>query len=116
MRSIVIAGVAMLALSTTAAFAGDGNGDPFPGPNAAVTSNTNPKGIASGNDDPFHYYGSGTPTATNGFKLNANNPDNPFPYSAPGMVVAQPAPTVGPGSPAPTVTAVHPIQTTQTHS
>jgi hypothetical protein len=92
MRSIVIAGVAMLALSTTAAFAGDGN------------------------DDPFHYYGSGTHTATNGFKLNANNPDNPFPYGAPGMVVAQPAPTVGPGSPAPTVTAVHPIQTTQTHS
>lgn len=116
MRSIVFAGIALLALSTTSAFAGEGNGDPFPGPDAAVKSTTNSKRIASGNDDPFHYYGVGQPSPTSGFTFNANNPDNPFPYSAPGMVVAQPAPTVGPGSPAPTVTAGHTTPNPQIHS
>jgi hypothetical protein len=107
MRNLLIAGVALLSLVTTAAYAGDGNGEPFPGPDAAVTTRVNPNGIASGNDDPFHYYGTSKPVSTSGFKLNANNPDDPFPYKAAGTVVSRPAPTVGPSSPAPTVTAGH---------
>jgi hypothetical protein len=107
MRILLIAGVALLGLSASAAYAGDGNGEPFPGPDAAVTTKVDPHGIVSGNDDPFHYYGSGTPVSTGGFKLNANNPDDPFPYKTAGTVIGRPAPSVGPGSPAPTVTAGH---------
>ena len=96
MRAIFVASAALLALSATAAYAGEGNGDPFPGPNAAVTTKADPTGIASRDDAPFNYYNKGTPVDTSHVQLSYDHADDPYGYHVAGTAVKQAAPTVGP--------------------
>ena len=63
MRYILLSSAIALSLSTTAAFAAEGNGDPFP------------------------FRAPGVTTTVTGTKLLADQPDNPFGYKAPGQVV-----------------------------
>jgi hypothetical protein len=104
----------VLGLSASVAYAGEGSGEPFPGPDAAVVSKVAPNGIVSGNDDPFHYNGAVAATRTNTFKLNPNNPDDPFPFHVASKVVPMPAPGVGPDSRA--RVAAHTVPMSSNHS
>ena len=104
MRNILLAAAAVLSLSATA-YAGEGNGDPFPGPDAAVTSAVG-NGITARGQDPFHYAAPTEAARTDGYKYVTKSQD-PYQFhvtdrvlmgQAPNTVALAPASNASPSS------------------
>ncbi len=92
LKYMLAASVAIVGLSATA-YAGEGHGDPFPGPDNAVTEQVQPYGYTMGADAPFNYFGVNTPTPMASYKQAPGNPDDPYPFQMNGQLIqVQPAP------------------------
>jgi hypothetical protein len=87
MRSLLIASVALLGLSATAAYAGEGNGDPFPGPNAALTTRPSSHPYVNKDQDPYQFRVAGLTTQLVGVKLSIDHSQDPFQYRVAGVHV-----------------------------
>ncbi len=104
MKHVLATAACMLALGGTA-LAAEGNGDPFPGPDAAVTTQVTPKPhYTMGSAAPFNYYNSGAPQSTTTYRAVSGGLANPFPFSAKGQVIA----TRPPSRPMPSAVAATP--------
>ena len=80
----------MIALAAAPAFAGEGNGEPFPLVVQGVTTRLTAGPVGS-SQNPFPYGAAGTPvTMTRGI---AGSSQNPFPWSAPGQRLTLISPT-----------------------
>jgi hypothetical protein len=90
MRSLLIASVALLGLSASAAYAGEGNGDPFPGPNAAVTTTPSAHPYATKDQDPYQFRVAGATTRLEGVKLSIDHSQDPFQYRVAGTRLGGP--------------------------
>ncbi len=94
MRTILLASVTVLIASTGIAFAGEGNGEPFPGPDFAVTTRTDNATLAMKGQDPFSFAAGNTSMRLGGTykQAQAKNQD-PFPFSATPGVIGQQSPS-----------------------
>ena len=97
MRSLLLATAALFGLAH-AAYAGEGNGEPFPGPDASVTTNVGTPVYAHKDQDPFQYRVTGPATSMGGYKPLANKSQDPYPFRVPDQVVTLHAPVTGPVS------------------
>jgi hypothetical protein len=92
LKMTLLATAAIAGLSLTA-WAGEGRGDPFPGPDAAVTSTVPSPNYTMGADAPYNYFSTGKPVPLTGYHQADGQMDNPYPFSMPGQVIrVQPAP------------------------
>jgi hypothetical protein len=91
MKKLLLAATAVLGLSVTA-YAGEGNGEPFPAPDTGVvTSVQNPK-YTMGADAPFNYFAPGGSTSLSHYVQAPGASQDPFPYKTSGRVIQmQPA-------------------------
>lgn len=96
MRHLFLAAVAVTALST-AAYA-EGDSEPFPGPNAAVTSTISKPVYAHKDQDPFQYRIVGSPTKIASFNPVVHKDQDPYQYRVAGQVIQMNAPVTGPQS------------------
>ena len=93
MKTLIAA--AALTLLAGAAFAGEGNGEPFPAPDMGIAHSTqNPK-YTMGLDAPYNYFYQPTPMPLNNYSRAASAIQDPFPFKMPGQMVqtAPAAPT-----------------------
>ncbi len=97
MRHLLLAAIAATAF-TTAAYAGEGDSEPFPGPNAAVTSNISAPVYAHRDQDPFQYRIAGSPTTIASFNPVVRKDQDPYQYRVAGQVIQMNAPVTGPQS------------------
>lgn len=86
LKMTLCATVAVIGLSG-AALAGESNGDPFPGPDAAVARTVQNPNYTMGADAPFNYYASPTPVPLTNYQQAPGQMDNPYPFSMPGQVI-----------------------------
>ena len=94
MRTILFASAAVFFATTGLAFAGEGNGEPFPGPDFAVTTRTSDAHLAMKNQDPFSYAAGGTTMTLGGsYTQAASKNQDPFPFAAAPTVIGQPGPS-----------------------
>ncbi len=94
MRAILLASVTVLVASTGLAFAGEGNGEPFPGPDFAVTTRTENARLAMKGQDPFSFAAGSTAMRLGGsYKAAQAKNQDPFPFSATPGVIGQPSPS-----------------------
>ncbi len=87
MRNLLIASVALIGLSATAAYAGEGNGNPFPGPDAAVTSRIGSHPYATKDQDPYQFRVAGTTSQVGSVKLSVDHSQDPFQYRVAGSQI-----------------------------
>ena len=102
MKKLLLAATAVLGLSVTA-YAGEGNGEPFPPPDSGVVANVqNPK-YTMGADAPFNHFVPGSSTTLSHYVQAPGASQDPFPYKTSGRVIQmQPAaPTAIVKSPSP---------------
>ncbi len=83
MRTLILASVAVLGLSATA-YAGEGNGDPFPGPSFAVASTPGAHPYATRDQDPYQFRVPGATTRLQGVRLSVAHDQDPFQYRVAG--------------------------------
>lgn len=115
MRSLLLATIAVFGLSGTV-YAGEGNGEPFPGPDASVTTDVSKPVYGHKSQDPFQFYVPGVSTSVSNLKPLAGRSQDPFPFHAPDTVVALHGPITGPQSgTALTTTGQGPTQPTAEH-
>ncbi len=87
MRNLLIASVALIGLSATAAYAGEGNGDPFPSPNASVTSTVGAHPYANKDQDPYQFRVAGAVSQVDGYKLSVDHSQDPFQFRVAGSQI-----------------------------
>ena len=108
MRNIFLAGVAMLGF-VGAAYAGEGNGEPFPGPSAEVTTVTGQVKYGMNSQDPYQYRVAGAPTTVTNFKAVATKDTDPYQYRVAGQTIKLNAPVTGPQTGTATASTTHGI-------
>lgn len=96
MRNFIIVGMAFLGMAG-AASAGEGNGEPFPGPTAVVTTVTTNAVIAHRDQDPYQYRIGGTATNVTMAAVTHRNQD-PYQFRMAGQMVRTGVPVEGPQS------------------
>ncbi len=106
MRTFLFATAAVMCLSATAAYAGEGNGDPFPGPDATVTSRIGRQTTVAKDQDPYQFRMAGTITRVDSYKLNVNHDQDPYQMRVAGTVVGSPTSAMASGDQSPTATNV----------
>lgn len=106
MRRLVIASVALIGLSAGMAYAGEGNGDPFPGPDAAVTSRIGRSPYVAKDQDPYQFRTAGVSTRVGSYKLSIAHDQDPYQFRVVGSVVGSPTSAVAAGDQSPTATNV----------
>ena len=97
MRHLLLASSILVSLSGVAY--AQGEGEPFPGPNATVTSPAG-NGITARSQDPFHYT---APTVTYNYGAKpsfATRNQDPFQFYGPGLMVGRGAPSAVAQAPA----------------
>ena len=105
MRSLLIASVALLSVSVPVAFAAEGNGDPFPGPSAAIVTHPGARPYVNKDQDPYQYRVTGVTTQLNGVKLSVDHTQDPFQYRVAGSRIGgSDRPTLASRSQSPTAT------------
>ena len=93
-----IAVTASVGLPLGAALAGEGNGEPFPGPDAMVTTKVGTPVYAHKNQDPFQFSAPATSMSMTEYKPLSSKAQDPYPFHGPDTVVAPHAPVIGPES------------------
>ena len=96
MRNFLIASIALIGM-TGAAFAGEGNGEPFPGPSAEVTTRTDNAVYVHQNQDPYQYRAASGATSVTAAMVGHKDQD-PYQLRMAGQVVRTGAPLTGPQS------------------
>ena len=87
MRTLLLAAtVAAFGLSTAAFAEGEGNGEPFPGPDAAVTTPVG-NGIVARAQAPYHYAVPTTARRIDGSASYVTANQDPYQFRNPGMVM-----------------------------
>ncbi len=102
MKQVLAAALATFAM-TGVALAGEGNGDPFPGPDAVVREEVGKPNYTMGADAPFNYFYTARPTPLEGYHAAAGSSQDPFPFKASGQVIQ-----VGPTPPSAVVAGPRP--------
>ncbi|HYZ61988.1 MAG TPA: hypothetical protein VE650_05995 [Acetobacteraceae bacterium] len=86
MKKLLLLTAAVLGLSATA-YAGEGNGEPFPPPDIGVTTRVeNPK-YTMGSQAPFNYVVPSTPTSMKGYVQAPPASQDPYPFKSAGRVI-----------------------------
>ncbi len=69
------------------AFAAEGNGEPFPGPDAVVREDVGTPNYTMGADAPFNYFYVPKPNSMAGYAPAAGSNQDPYPFKATGQMI-----------------------------
>jgi hypothetical protein len=93
MRGLLLASIVFIGASASVALAGEGNGEPFPGPDFVVVTRTANAKLAMKGQDPFSYAAGGTTMTLGRYKQAVAKTQDPFPFAAPSTVIQQQNPS-----------------------
>ena len=104
MRALLFASAAILGFSASVAMAGEGNGDPFGGVDAAVTTHVGANPTVPKSQDPYQFHAADSVTQMNHYTAMAGTSTDPFPFRGRNQVIGSPTSSAVAGNQQPTAT------------